>query len=320
MADEELGPHLRRLGLPQDDAELYTWLLEFGPANRSQVAAELTDADKRIDGLARAGLVALTQADTVVPIDPGTAVRRLVRAREAELHGAELAAANAYREFRRTGWHQEAGDIVEVVSNPHIAERVRFEEASATQEVLQFVAPPYINGARRNQTEIDNLARGVTYKCVYSRSAVQHAEFYAANIQPSIAAGEQARVVPEVPVKLAIYDGRVALVTLSDGATEVGSSLLIRQSSLLEALRGLFETSWRSALPMHLGSREPSSLRPIERKIIELMASGITDNAIAELLGVSRRTLSRNLETLTTRAGVVNRFQLAVYACRNGWL
>lgn len=325
MSDDQLAAHLGRLGLAADDAESYLLLLDKGPLPHGELADALgidtAELIRRVESLTRNGLITTTGVDVIAPIEPTTGLQRLARAREADVKAAELAAANAYRVFRRTVWQQSPDDLVEVIKAPHIAERVELEEAAATTEVLRFDSPPYSVAAGPNDLEVANLKRGVAYRCVYARASVQQPDYYASNIQPCIAAGEQARVLPEVPVKLGVFDGQLAMVSLSDPSAEISRSmLLIRQSSLLTALIGLFEQSWRAALPMHLGAKEPSSLRPMERKIIELLASGITDHAIAELLGISRRTLSRNLESLTTRAGVVNRFQLAVYACRNGWI
>ncbi|MGH3452046.1 MAG: helix-turn-helix transcriptional regulator [Haloechinothrix sp.] len=327
MAPDRLGTHLHRLGLDDGGVELYQYLLGAGPTGHAQLAESLgTSVDavrKGVAILSNAGLITTTgnDAETVTPVEPTAGLQRMSHARESELRAAEVAAVNAYRSFRRSVWQHSPDDVVEVITAPHIAERVDLEERAAAREVLRFDSPPYSAPSGPNEIEVDNLHRGVSYRVVYARSAVQQPDYYAENIQPCIAAGEQARVLPTVPVKLSIYDGRLAMVSLSDAEAELNRSmLLVRQSSLLDALSGLFESSWRAALPMHLGSREPSSLRPIERKIIELLASGITDHAIAELLGISRRTLSRNLESLTNRAGVVNRFQLAVYACRHGWI
>src|SRR5690606_3575402 len=166
----------------------------------------------------------------------------------------ELAAANAYRVYRRTVSQQSPDDLVEVVTAPHIAERVKLEESAATKEVLRFDSPPYTTQRGPNDIEVENLKRGVRYRCVYAKAAVQQLVCFAENIHPCIAAGEEARVMPEVPVKLSIFDGQLAMVALTDTNAEIiRSSLIIRQSSLLDALIGLFETSWRSALPMHLG-------------------------------------------------------------------
>ncbi|MFJ7779874.1 helix-turn-helix domain-containing protein [Streptomyces yangpuensis] len=99
-----------------------------------------------------------------------------------------------------------------------------------------------------------------------------------------------------------------------------GYLLVVHPSSLLSALAGLFETSWRAALPMHLNDRVPCGLQPVHRRILELLSTGVTDDTIAELLGISRRTLSRHVEALNARAGSVTRFQMALYAARNGWI
>ncbi|MFE9845259.1 helix-turn-helix domain-containing protein [Streptomyces goshikiensis] len=77
---------------------------------------------------------------------------------------------------------------------------------------------------------------------------------------------------------------------------------------------------YRAVYPMHLNDRVPSSLHPIHRRILELLATGVNDDTIAELLGVSRRTLSRHIEAMNTRAGSTTRFQMALYAARKGWI
>ncbi|SNR78118.1 regulatory protein, luxR family [Haloechinothrix alba] len=327
MTDDQLKDHLCTLGLDPAAVEVYVWLLASGPAGHERLATELDLSPdmvrQRLAILYQTGLVTTIGPEdgTASPVEPTAGLQRLARTREAELRAAEVAAVNAYRSFKREVWQHSPDDIVEVITAPHVAERVELEESTASSEVLRFDSPPYSTPSGPNDVEVANLRRGVTYRVVYARAAVRQPDYYNSNIQPCIGAGEQARVLPTVPVKLTIYDGKLAMVSLSDTGAELNRSmLLVRQSSLLDALYGLFETSWRAALPMHLGTKEPSTLRPVERRIIELLASGITDAGIAELLGISRRTLSRHVESLTTRAGVVSRFQLAVYACRNGWI
>lgn len=172
-----------------------------------------------------------------------------------------------------------------------------------------------------NECEVRSLERGVVYRVVYSKSAVENGAYYGVNIKPCIAAGEQARVLPSVPVKLTVFDRRIAFVSMSFVEAEINHSMLVvRPSSLLSALTGLFETAWRTALPLHQGTRAPAALPPSQRRILELLGAGVSDETIAELLGISRRTLSRQLEQLMGRAGTTTRFQLALQAARSGWL
>ncbi|MFJ8162421.1 helix-turn-helix domain-containing protein [Streptomyces sp. NPDC096136] len=340
MPEEDIREHLCRLGLTRMQADIYVSLLDTGPCTTERLAARIgrrrrghknglppTDhaLDRQLAHLRKLGLLTLSHGAADggehVPVEPSIALESMAHMRTAEVHQAHLAAKQAYRGYRRAVAPQGVEDLVEVVKGPHVAERIwNFEEA-VEHEVLRFDTPPYHTHCTANPTEIEKLGSGVQYRVVYSKSAVQNAAYYGVNIQPCIAAGEQARVLPTVPVKLTIYDQRLAIVSMSCVESEVKDYLLVvHPSSLLSALAGLFETSWRAALPMHLNDHVPCGLQPMHRRILELLSTGITDDTIAELLGISRRTLSRHVEAINTRAGSMTRFQMALYAVRHGWI
>ncbi|MEC4576489.1 HTH domain-containing protein [Streptomyces virginiae] len=339
MGDEEIQGHLCRLGLTRLQAEIYLSLLGTGPCGTEDLALRMGRRrrghknghlpfdgqvlDRHLSHLRRLGLITSTGADggEHVPVEPSIALEAMAHTRSAEVHQAHLAAMQAYRGYRRSAAPQGTEDLIEVVKGPHVAERIWNIEDAVESQVLRFDSPPYHTHGTANPIEIEKLGKGVEYRVVYSRSAVQNTAYYNVNIQPCIAAGEQARVLPTVPVKLTVYDQRLAIVSMSFVESEVKDYLLmVHPSSLLSALTGLFETSWRAALPMHLNDRIPCSLQPIHRRILELLSTGVNDDTIAELLGVSRRTLSRHIEAMNTRAGSMTRFQMALYAARNGWI
>ncbi|WP_371494405.1 helix-turn-helix domain-containing protein [Kitasatospora sp. NBC_00374] len=335
MTDDDLPTHLLRLGLTDRQAETYLALLTIGPCDRGQLAEELghhgaeedhfhgRELDRHLAQLRRMGLITAAGPDCRehVPVEPTIALEYLAHARTAELRQAHQAAVAAYHGYRRTVSPQSTENLVEVVTGPSVVERIWNIEEAAESEVLRFDSPPYHTHGAANPVEVEKLGQGVEYRVVYSKSAVQNAAYYSVNIRPGIAAGEQARVLPTVPVKLAVFDRRVAVVSMSFVEAEVNDSLLVvHPSSLLSALTGLFETAWRTALPMHLSDRVPPALSPLHRRILELLATGVTDETIAELLGISRRTLSRQLEQLNTRAGSLTRFQMALHAARRGWI
>ncbi|UJB39847.1 helix-turn-helix domain-containing protein [Streptomyces sp. A1-5] len=327
MSDDDRPAHLIRLGLSATEATTYLAMLDTGPTTVAALARRLgrtpADAEHTLARLIHLGLATSHGPDRsgIAPIEPSIGLGRLASARTEELQQAHLVAMDAYRTYRRQVHPQATDDLVEVVTGPQIVERILQVEDAATSEVLRFDAPPWHTGGTPNPTEIRNLERGVSYRIVYSKSAVENSDYYACNIRPCIAAGERARVLQSLPVKLGVFDQRLAIVSLAFGDTDVNDSmLLVRPSSLLRALTGLFETSWRSAYPLHFGERVPPALRPIQRRILELLGSGVTDETIAELLGISRRTLSRQLEQLNRAADATTRFQLALYAARKGWV
>ena len=166
------------------------------------------------------------------------------------------------------------------------------------------------------------LARGVTQRVLYSRASLEYPGYLATVIEPCVAAGEDARVLPSVPVKLLIIDDASALVSLSIREADVHNTLLIVQpSGLLSALIALFEVTWQGALSFY--SRDnppPMRLRQADRRLLSLLAAGVPDDDIAREIGISRRTLSRRIELLMARLGVTTRFQMALQAQRRGWL
>ncbi|MGG2461413.1 helix-turn-helix domain-containing protein [Streptomyces sp. RGM 3693] len=327
MSEDDRPAHLIRLGLSETEAATYLTMLDSGPTTLTALSRRLdqeaADSERTVTRLIHLGLATSHGSDRagIAPIEPSIGLGRLASARTAELQQAHLVALDAYRTYRRQVHPQATDDLVEVVTGPQIVERIMQVEDAATAEVLRFDAPPWHTGGTPNPTEIRNLERGVSYRIVYSKSAVEHSGYYSCNIKPCIAAGEQARVLQSLPVKLGIFDQRLAIVSMAFGDAEVNDSmLLVHPSSLLRALTGLFEASWRSAYPLHFGERVPPALRPVQRRILELLGSGVTDETIAELLGISRRTLSRQLEQLNRAADATTRFQLALYAARKGWI
>jgi DNA-binding CsgD family transcriptional regulator len=141
------------------------------------------------------------------------------------------------------------------------------------------------------------------------------------------AAGEQARVLPDVPTKMALVDDRVAILPLSSGSgpDPSPSFVILHRSAVLDALSALFETLWTVALPFRLEGVEsadpdPDHLSSEERLLVSLLTAGLPDEAIARQTGVSYRTLQRRLRALMERAHAQTRFQLGIHAAAHGWV
>ncbi|MEU9361638.1 helix-turn-helix transcriptional regulator [Streptomyces sp. NPDC048301] len=126
-----------------------------------------------------------------------------------------------------------------------------------------------------------------------------------------LAAGHEVRVVDQPLIKLVVADGETALVQL-----EPGRSLELRAPLALLAVE-LFESVWRRSRPY---LREDGDLSPMDRRILQLMLSGLTDAATANQLGTSPRTVQRRVRALMDLTSVTSRVQLGWYAMRNNWV
>jgi len=97
--------------------------------------------------------------------------------------------------------------------------------------------------------------------------------------------------------------------------------------NLMEALQALARHHPYNSLertPSRVGGRTPKSgvdrkrLTPRERQIVKLVAEGNTNNAIAELLGVSIKTIQTHRLAAMRKVGAKSSADLTLYAARNG--
>ncbi|MFJ1615159.1 MULTISPECIES: LuxR family transcriptional regulator [unclassified Streptomyces] len=327
MTNAKLGEALRLLGIGHAAGQVYRALLELAPAPLSAIktatglgGAELATA---YTALVDAGLASAVEADgdVVAPVPPTAGLEILARHRAAEVEESRITVGGAFESFRRQRLAAYNDNLVEVVTGDAIGPRIRQAWASARDQIRQFESPPYFPLSGATDDALATLARGVTQRVVYSRESLEHPGHLKEAVEPCIKAGEQARVLPSVPVKLVIIDEAYALVSLSIKEADVHNTMLVVQPcGLLSALVALFEQSWLSALPFHGRTARPGGLPPADRRLLWLLAGGASDDVIARELGISRRTLFRRVQILMARLGAANRFQMALQAQRCGWL
>jgi DNA-binding NarL/FixJ family response regulator len=65
-------------------------------------------------------------------------------------------------------------------------------------------------------------------------------------------------------------------------------------------------------------STQPGGLTPRERQIAELVARGLTNRQIADVLHLAERTAENHVQHILTKLGFQNRSQIAAWAARQG--
>ncbi|WP_392673567.1 TrmB family transcriptional regulator [Streptomyces sp. LN785] len=325
---------LEALGLTCDEAELYQVLVRSGPCWADRLPAlPGVPADRTaaaLDGLAAKGLLSRTAGGRarLIASPPDVVGEVLLLRRMQELHTARAAMGRLVDEYRSIPRPGAGRAAVEFTPDVAVAQRTDQIQRKAQDEVMIFDAPPYVAAsaegtARRNSCEMEKLAAGVRYRTVYDRLAIEESGGLA-RIDAYIAAGEEARAVHRLPLKMMIVDREVGIVPASTTAEGPDDSALIHPSPLLDALIGLFEQTWSSALPLDPRAdrevRGGPELDEAELRLLTLLLSGLTDEVIARQLGVGRRTVLRRARGLMDRAGVATRMQLGWHAARHGWI
>jgi DNA-binding CsgD family transcriptional regulator len=137
-------------------------------------------------------------------------------------------------------------------------------------------------------------------------------------IQVSAAAGLEARLLARVPVKMNLADRATGLLSITPSGA---AALLVTAPAILAGLRDYFELLWDRAAPLAAPARPgPDRPTPAQQKILDLMAEGLADEAIARRAGISLATTRRHIKALMTRLNVTSRFAAGVAAHRRGWI
>ncbi|MBB1259189.1 TrmB family transcriptional regulator [Streptomyces alkaliterrae] len=133
--------------------------------------------------------------------------------------------------------------------------------------------------------------------------------------------GVALRATPALPPCMLLVDGNVAVLPRNPTA-ESSDATIVRDTSVLSPLVTTFEQMWLTATALsELRAPDGSAnLAFDERVLLRLLASGITDESVAQQLGVSRRTVQRKISDLIQRLGANSRFDAGLKAGRCGWI
>jgi sugar-specific transcriptional regulator TrmB len=323
---------LGAIGLDETHESAYRALVSVGAADVPDLARRLTlgehDTERALRRLERHGLAAQSSArpGRWVAAPPGVALGALLTQRRHELEKAELTAALLAEEYRASAAEPAAHDLVEVViGSAAIAQRFLQLQLGATEEVCAMVtgAPIAVSGPENNPAEEQTTGRGVGYRVVVER-AVLDEDAGLTELSAALGREERVRVMDEVPTKLVIADRTLAMVPLTTHTAEP-AALVVHASGLLELLSGLFESVWRQALPLRLGSGRvtedvPDTPDDTDLEILSLLLAGMTDASVAKQLELGLRTVQRRVKRLMELAGVTTRLQLGWHAYERAWV
>lgn len=312
------------LGLTSEEETVYVALLDLPVATLADLRVRCAGVHVRaaLIALERSGLASRLRGSPTryAAAPPDVALELLARSREQGLARARLAVDPLTTRYRRA---RATHEVIEVVTGrEETGRRWDLLQRSARVQVRSFDRPPYVaSSSSSNPVEEEMLASGVAYRCVYHPAGFELPGRPAA-VRKVIAAGEQARVTENVPVKMFIADDQLGLLPLEvDGGAD--ASLIIRASSMLDTLVALFELVWARAIPLHadgdLPTLEPGPSED-EAVLLGLLATGLTDAAIARHLGTHPRTVQRRVRDLLDRLDAGTRFQAGLQAVRRGWL
>lgn len=229
------------------------------------------------------------------------------RAEAVRESGEELAAL-----WRR---HQGVPDV-ELLTGDQVTMMVDTLLNSTRHTLLSTSLPPTDTTVLPTvpDVEADALARGVHIRAIYS-AEVLDAPNGLDLVRACVGWGEEARLLPNVPGIFMVCDNEVATVVTPYEQWSARQMFVFRSPGMVEVLRRIFERLWAQSLPVDVDHDRGGDARA-DQQLLVLLANGLSDRAVARELGISERTLSRRITTLSHRYGAQSRFQLGFQAAR----
>jgi sugar-specific transcriptional regulator TrmB len=162
--------------------------------------------------------------------------------------------------YQRTRQESNPLEYIEVIKDPYqIHKRFMQLVAEAKEEILVFTKPPFSRSPEQRDEhlhqETEVLKRGIRGRCIYEIPTDEdERRWLSEHIKGAVRAGEEARVLKDVPMKMAIFDSRIVLFALADPVSKEPSltSQIVEHRDLARSLKILFESLWEKAEDYHV--------------------------------------------------------------------
>ena len=264
-----MGPHtpavdanrfterLTRLGLTSYEARAYVALIRRDSSSAAEVARVANLPRQRIydvlGSLVGKGLASTRPGSQVryAAVAPEVAVERLMARQRATLADLERNAAEVVAglgpEFAAGQGHTDPLEYIEVLRDRGaINERFADLQSQVKREILVFTKPPYARAPQDNIEGIE-VSRKVTARSVYEHSLFEDPDAVA-GVDRFVQAGEEARLVERLPLKLVIIDETIVMFGMEDPVanSDAITIVVVEHPSLAQVLKIAFNAVWES--------------------------------------------------------------------------
>ncbi|MDH6134288.1 DNA-binding CsgD family transcriptional regulator/sugar-specific transcriptional regulator TrmB [Kitasatospora sp. MAA4] len=323
---------LEALGLSAATAAIYQAMLDNPRFGVDELARHCRLAPLLVrEGLEELGRLMLVRSSSEHPgqlrvVSPEVGLAKMLARQEAE-----LADRQAQLAVSRAAVTRLVAERAETVS-PHGSTLLGMDALQARLEQMGHEATTEVLGVHPGSSHRPEdlaaarvadslaLARGVVLKGLYQDTTrnCPHTTVFA---QWLLSQGGEVRTAPVLPQRLVIVDRAQALVPIDPADSRKGA-LHVTEPGIIAALLDLFEQTWATAVPLGAARAEDpvTGLTDTERHLLTLLGTGLTDEAAGQRLGLSPRTVRRQMASLMERLGASSRFEAGLAAARKGWL
>ncbi len=332
---------LESLGFSETAETLYRFLLQE-PMVSDEVAAQklgvpIAEVTTARTQLIQAGLIRDSWDDDsgIAFGNPQLLLDAVLRRQETELaqRQAELAESRLGLEsllsdyLEATSQPSMAGEVVELVGREAIQRELETWSQKVQRELLALHPDTSYTTeqlASAQAMDLAALARGVKIRSVYREDCRKDPAVLAYH-QAVTEHGAEVRYAKVVPARLLVFDRQAGMIP-SHTADNRRAALRLEGEGVAAMLVLSFDLVWSQAAAEERDSLPPAEApgdegpTDLDRILLQLLSMGVKDEAAARHLGVSVRTVRRQIADLMVRLEAGSRFEAGMQAVMRGWL
>ena len=334
---------LESLGFSEAAESVYRLLLR-DPMVCDEVAASrlglsVAEVEAARAQLIQAGLIRNSWDDdsAIAFGNPEVLLDAAIRRQEAELAQRQEQLATSRVELQSllteyleaTSQPSVAGEVVELVGREAIQRELETWSHKVQYEMLALHPDTSYSAEMLEAAEaMDLLAleRGVKMRSVYPEDCRSDPAVLAYH-RTVIKHGAEVRYAKQVPARLLVFDRQVGIIP-AYSADNRRAALRLEGEGVAAMLVLNFDLVWSAATPEDAEDARVEIEAPgadhgptdLDRILLQLLSMGVKDEAAARHLGVSVRTVRRQIADLMSRLHAGSRFEAGMQAAMRGWL
>jgi len=158
--------------------------------------------------------------------------------------------------------HLENKELIKILhAKSAIMNTLEKLEEEAEKEVLAFSKPPYLmnveNLENLNVPQRESAKKGVKYKAVHQIEP-ENLENFIKRLQYFASLGEEVRVAESLPMKLFIFDSKIAVFTLENKLSTISNFTFtsFEHTDVARTFTQIFKQYWDNAIPLKKFTKE----------------------------------------------------------------
>ena len=127
-------------------------------------------------------------------------------------------------------------------------------EKTCKKELLVFTKPPFAQALEENIEPQSKISKKIRVRCIYEYKEFLNKDEknkFIKLVQAYQNLGEEARVIGELPMKLAMIDETMTMLCLPDRSLKSGlTSIIINHPVFAKTFKLIFETYWDKSISL----------------------------------------------------------------------